>query len=120
MPVLFEIRSVDNRLLKLPEQAQPTEALYVKSYRAGKLSKLICGECLAGDVGGILHLVDDPWLIHLVNSGVDVHQILSEETAVAGLMPEVEPIRVPFTTKSDHQGDVALRHTFPEEPIVYN
>ena len=121
MPVLLEILSADGRFLKEAEPAVPYDSKYIKSYYLGNLSRIIGAECLATELGGIIHLVQDPDTILAIENGeAEVAEVLTEKTVFLPIYPDVDPIRIPFTTKTGAMGNLAVWHAFTETPTVYN
>jgi len=120
MPLNNEIYSASGKLLKVAPPVPPEEVAYVKSYFMQELSGIVGWECLKTDLGGVIHLVQDPEIIQAVNEGLDIKSIFSEETATIGIYPESIPVKIPFTTKAGHVGNVAIQHNFPPYIPVLN
>lgn len=121
MPVLMEILSADGKFLKDADPATPHEVRYVRNYFLGQLSSVIGAECLTTEMGGVIHLVQDPETILAIEHGeTDIAGVLGEATAVLGIYPETDPVKIPFTSMKGYMGNVAMRHAFPECTIVYN
>ena len=113
MPVRCEILSAEGRLIKEVPPTPATEISYLRDYSCTQVGRIIGLECLMSDLGGVIHIVDDPRIIKAVNEGVDIKTVFSEETAVIELVPEDTPVKIPFVTRKGRMGEAAVYHSFP-------
>lgn len=120
MPLRCEILSADDLLIKEAALTLPSEASFIRDYFFLETRRIIGMHCLTSDLGGLIHIVDDPELIEAINHGTDITKVFSEETTALGLLPDGEPIKVNFTLRSGRRGKIAVRHVLPPTDFILN